>query len=156
MPIDFKHLRSRVNDGQRFQDLVRQIGQQKGFGAKFNGVGPDAGLDIVFEETCVGNIYSYKIRWLVQCKDFSMSGNHVSELDVGCVYEKTIQHRCQGYLLASTTNLTAGLTQMLNALDWNSGGPIYVAIWDKTYLEAYLLMHEHAGVLHQFFPDQRV
>lgn len=153
MPLDFTELRVRNNDGQRFQQLIRALARELGLDPLYNGIGPDDGVDLMFRDEFQTHLCNYEIRWLVQCKDNSLNGRSVSEDDVGCVLDKLLQHSCTGYLLACTTNVTAGLTKMLNALGRQERVPVYTAVWDGAHIEGLLLQPNNDSLFRQFLPE---
>lgn len=117
--IDFKEL-DQKNSGQRLQQLAYALGKSMNLKPYYSGPGPDDGIDLIYYDLISSPVAEWTVKWLVQCKDFSSSGTSVAEKDVGCIYDKVLQHDCHGYLLIATTDMTAGLSKLLNKLGQRS------------------------------------
>jgi hypothetical protein len=113
------------------------------------------GRDLIFHETQEGPLKSRSIKWLVNCKDNSDSNASVGERDVGSVIDKTAQHKCDGFLLATTTTASTGLKEKLDSLDFSSGGDIHTKVWDRFELTKFLLEDRFSDLMLQFFPKQK-
>jgi hypothetical protein len=121
--------------------------------AQWAGRGADGGRDLVFVETQTGPINTRPVRWLVSCKDHSDSERAVTERDAGNVSDKVRQHKCDGFLLATTTTASTGLKELLDQLDIGTGGSIQTKVWDRFEITRMLLSNHCADVLLQFFPE---
>ena len=114
--LDFSKLSPNIPPGETFQGLVRLMGERLGMVAEWTGRGADGGRDLIFVETQRGPIKAHPVRWLVSCRDKSESNRAVTERDVGSVSEKVRQHKCDGFLLATTTTASTGLKEMLELM----------------------------------------
>jgi restriction endonuclease len=151
--LDFSKLAS--PKGETFEGLVRLLGERLGMVADWSGRGADGGRDLIFVETLPGQIKARVVRWLVSCKNNSDSGRSVTERDVGSVRDKLDQHKCDGFLLATTTTVSTGLKELLDKLDSVEGGPIQTKVWDRFELTKMLLSDQCANLLLQFFPEHQ-
>jgi hypothetical protein len=77
--IDFKELAA-YSAGHGLEALARQLGHSMGLKPEWTGVGPDDGKDLIFSEIQLGKLSDDRIKWLVQCKDKSESGDCVTDL----------------------------------------------------------------------------
>lgn len=152
--LDFTEL---VKDppGESFEALTRLIGERLGLIVQWSGRGADRGRDLVFVENQVGPLKTNSIRWLVSCKDNAVSNKAVSENDIGSVTDKVQQHKCHGFLLATSTTVSTALKEKLDQLDMTMGGPIHTKVWDRFDLTNMLLTAPFADLLLQFFPKQQ-
>ena len=152
--LDFSKLAS-APPGEAFEGLVRLMGERLGMVVQWSGRGADGGRDLIFVETQVGPIKTRPVRWLVSCKDNSDSNRSVTERDVGSVLDKVQQHKCDGFLLATTTTASTGLKDMLDQLDITMGGCIQTKVWDRFEITQTLLSSRCTDLLLQFFPDHQ-
>jgi hypothetical protein len=139
--------------GETFEGLIRLLGERLGMVVQWSGRGADGGRDLVFIETLRGPIKARFVRWLVSCKDNSGTNRSVKERDVGSVADKVKQHRCDGFLLATTTTASSGLKELLTGLDSAERDPIPTKVWDRHELSRMLQSDDCTGLLRQFFPD---
>jgi hypothetical protein len=149
--LDFSEL-DKDPPGESFEGLIRLLGQRLGLIVRWSGRGADGGRDLIFIETQRGPLSATPLRWLVSCKDNSGSGSSVLERDAGSVLDKVSQHKCDGFLLATTTTASTGLKEKLDQLDVSHGGTIQTKVWDRFELTALLLEDRCADLLAQFFP----
>lgn len=151
--IDFKELNSNI-PGERLEEFTRQIGRRTGLSSIWSGRGPDGGRDLIFTEALAGPLTQKKIRWLVSCKDKAISGDSVYEKDLPQpgIKDKLSQHDAEGFLLVTTTTVSASVKELLDSLDIRNGGDIYTLVWDQSELTAMLLEPEKKDLLKQFFP----
>lgn len=150
--IDYKELDPK-NSGTKLQQMARQLGQRMDLHPYYCGPGPDDGVDLYFYDRVKSPVSSWQVKWLVQCKDYSTSGKSVSQSDVGCVYDKVLQHECQGYLLITTTDMTSGLSKLLDSLHTRNRGPILTECWNSATLNEILVIERFVPVLRQFMPN---
>lgn len=150
--LDFSQL-DKSTPGETFEALIRTIGQRLDMVVHSTGRGPDDGRDLVFVEMQKGPMHSTQIRWLVNCKDYSTSKKSVSESDIGSILDKTKQHKCDGFLLATSTVVSAGMAAVLEALNKANGGDIHTLVWDRFKIEEMLLKDDMQSVRSQFFPS---
>jgi hypothetical protein len=152
--LDFTEL-DKKPPGEALEALVRLIGERLGMRVEWSGRGADGGRDLIFHETQEGPLKSRSIKWLVNCKDNSESSASVGERDVGSVSDKTAQHKCEGFLLATTTTASTALKDKLDSLDFSSGGSIHTKVWDRFELTKFLLEDRFSDLMLQFFPKQK-
>jgi hypothetical protein len=152
--LDFKEIAGDP-PGENLQGLVRLVGERLKMVVQWTGRGPDGGRDLIFVEHQQGALKSTSVRWLVSCKDNSETGKSVTEKDVGGILDKTRQHGCQGFLLATSTTASSGLKELLDKLDLSGGGPIQTKVWDRFELTKLLLSTEFSDLFLQFFPKQK-
>jgi len=131
------------------------MGERLDMVVEWTGRGPDGGRDLIFVETQRGPIKARSVRWLVSCKDNSENGRSVTEKDVGGVLDKVKQHKCNGFLLATTTTASTGLKGMLDGLDISAGGEIQTKVWDRFEITQMLLSDRFSDLLMQFFPEHQ-
>jgi hypothetical protein len=141
--------------GEHFEALVRLLGERFGLQVQWTGRGADGGRDLVFIETQAGPLKTTAIRWLVSCKDNSQSNRSISEKDVGSIVDKVRQHKCEGFLLATTTTVSSGLKELLDRLDPSAGGEIQTKVWDRFEITKMLLLPQCEDLVLQFFPEQK-
>lgn len=151
--FDFTELDGRPQ-GEAFEALVRLIGERLGMIVQWSGRGADGGRDLFFVEEQQGALARRTIRWLVSCKDHSASGASVKEGEVGSIVDKVAQHRCEGFLLATTTTASTGLKERLDRLDVSGGGTLHTKVWDRFELTRYLSEERFVSLRQQFFPRQ--
>lgn len=87
----------------------------------------------------------------MSCKDFAKSGRSVTETDVGSVSDKVVQHRADGFLLATTTTASTGLKALLDSIHVN--GKVETLVWDKHELESILLQEGHIELVKRYLPE---
>lgn len=152
--IDFKELISAV-PGEGLEELTRQLGRRKRLSPVWSGRGPDGGRDLLFSETLSGPLSNEKVTWLVSCKDKAKSGESVTERDLPSpsIKDKLAQHKANGFLLVTSTTVSTGAKNLLDALDINQGGDIHTLVWDSTELAAMLLEQTNQDLLKQFLPQ---
>lgn len=152
--IDFTNLISPV-PGEGLEQLVRQIGRRKGLSPVWSGRGPDGGRDLLFLEILSGSISNHRIKWLVSCKDRAGSGESVTERDLPAsgIRDKLDQHRADGFLLVTTTTVSASAKALIDGLDRSTGGSIHTCVWDSSELAAILLEAGNQDLLKQFLPE---
>jgi hypothetical protein len=136
--LDFSELEGSP-PGEAFEALVRLIGERLGLNVQWSGRGADGGRDLYFLETQSGRLGMRAVRWLVNCKDKSESNSAVLEKDLGSILDKVQQHKCEGFLLATSTTASTALKEKLDKLDIGSGGPIQTKVWDRFELTNLLL-----------------
>jgi hypothetical protein len=146
--IDFKEL---PKDGRAFEQLIREILFVMGLHPQWTGQGADQGRDIVASEEVTGPLGSITQKWLVQCKHFAHSGQSVGRSDVGSFDSDCRQISADGYLLAISTQPTAGLMTKLQELAEQSKTPLRIRIWDSVDIEKLLAEPRMFSLGHLFF-----
>lgn len=152
--IDYTELRSNDTPGAGLEALVRLLGMSLELTTDWAGAGTDGGKDLIFTDLEKGKIGARPFKWLVQCKDNSVSGASVSESDFrGSFTDKIRQHKCDGYLLVTTTRVTAGLKDLLDGIDGEDNRERYrTKVWEHHELTQMLLDPKNEALLMQFFP----
>lgn len=111
--------------------------------------GPDAGRDLVVEETRSGIAGETRLKWLVSCKHKAHSGKSVSPDDEPDIHDRVRTHDCQGFMAVYSTVPSSGLAAKLNA----SSLPFEVGVFDQEKIERHLLSSPAGLRLAQrFFP----
>jgi hypothetical protein len=151
--LDFSELNGSP-PGEAFEALVRLIGERLGLNVQWSGRGADGGRDLYFLETQSGTLGIRAVKWLVNCKDKSESNSAVLEKDLGSILDKLQQHKCDGFLLATSTTASTALKEKLDKLDIANGGSIQTKVWDRFELTKLLLSEQFSDLLVQFFPKQ--
>jgi len=151
--LDFSELNSNP-PGEAFEALVRLVGERIGLNVQWSGRGADGGRDLYFLETQSGRLGIRAVKWLVNCKDKSESNAAVQEKDLGSILDKVQQHKCDGFLLATSTTASTALKEKLDKLDIGNGGSIQTKVWDRFELTKFLLSEQFSDLLLQFFPKQ--
>ncbi len=151
--IDYTGLLSSI-PGEGFEQLIRQIGKRMNLSPRWSGRGPDDGYDLLFTEILTGCLSKDKITWLVSCKDNAESGKSVCESDLPnpSIKDKLIQHNANGFLLATTTTVSAGAKKLLDSLD-NNDGDIRTLVWDSSEITNILLIRNNYDLIQQFLPE---
>jgi hypothetical protein len=78
--------------------------------------GPDAGRDMIVEETRQGPGGSSAVRWLVSCKHKAHSGSSVTPTDEANLRDRLETHSCDGFIAFYSTLPSSGLATNLEAL----------------------------------------
>ncbi|MBX9687191.1 MAG: lysozyme inhibitor LprI family protein [Candidatus Obscuribacterales bacterium] len=147
--IDFAELKD-YGSGDGLEALSRFLGRRIPAEVHYTGVGPDGGKDLIFEER-LSVLCEKSFRWLVSCKDRSVSGKNVSEKDLPTdLFAKLAQHNCDGFMLVTTKQITGGLKNLLDGLKQNKG--LHYKIWDRFELENMLWKAKNTDLIIQFFP----
>jgi hypothetical protein len=149
--LDFSELEGSP-PGEAFEALVRLLGERLALNVQWSGRGADGGRDLYFLETQSGTLGMRAVKWLVNCKDKSESNSAVLEKDIGSILDKVQQHKCEGFLLATSTTASTALKEKLDKLDIGNGGPIQTKVWDRFELTKLLLSERFSDLLVQFFP----
>lgn len=146
MYIDF----TRIESGEDFELLCEDLLQSIGFQiASKVARGPDLGKDIiaVSNSTDIAGINEIH-RYLVECKHFALSGRCVKEADVGSPISRMGSHKCDRYILITSTIPCEKLRDQLESID--NSAPHYKAItWSRGDLRR--LLDEHPKVRDRYF-----
>lgn len=92
--------------------------------------------------------------WLVSCKDFSTSKKSVAPKDIVGLYDRAIEHKCHGVLLAVTTPCTDQTVEQLRSFE-SASRPVSTMIWDTHKLSEILAKRREKRfrfTLARFFP----
>lgn len=134
-PLDF----TKISDGEEFEDLCEDLLKAMGFNIfqpERSGRGPDGGRDIIVTELRYSEILdSYKqIRWLVQCKNNSKANTSVKPSEVMGIMDKLSRHKCDGYLLITSTIPSTDLEQDIRGIDSDKSNHYEATFWAKNRL----------------------
>jgi hypothetical protein len=147
--LDFSEL---GGNGRGLEQLVREILLAMDFRPSWSGVGPDDGRDLLFEERGLPVLGGKIRRWLVSCKDNSISGAAVGVGELGSVVDLVKQHGAEAFLLVCTTHPSSGAVERLRAIEARADGSIPSHIWDGPTLERLLLQPRMWSLAQQFMP----
>lgn len=107
--IDFSEL---PENGVKFEQLIRELLILEGFEVHWTGVGQDGGRDLTLIEKLEGPLSNYERKWLVSCKHFANSSKSVGREQAGNITEDCRAVGAEGYILACSTQPTAGLVKL--------------------------------------------
>jgi len=108
--LDFTEL---SDDGQEFEQLIRELLFSLGFKVFWSGRGPDGGRDLLCLEERESIFHKDVRRWLVQCKHKARSQSSVGINDLDDIVDSCTQHDCEGYLLVTSTQPSSAVVQRL-------------------------------------------
>lgn len=147
--IDFTEL---PKDGTAFEQLVRELMLIADMRPHWSGKGPDQGRDIIITEVANGPLAIFERRWLVQCKHYAHSGKSVGRDDLGSIVDDCRQVGAEGYLLACTTQPSAGLITKLSEIQNQPANNIVTTYWDAVDIERRIREPRSFALGHLFFP----
>lgn len=147
--IDFTELPA---DGTAFEQLIRELLLIANLSPEWSGKGPDQGRDLLAEETATGPLGSFRRKWLVQCKHPAHSGRSVSKDEIPSVVDDCRRVNADGYLLACSTQPSAGTVQKLSEIATNPSHRLVTTIWDCVEIEKRLSEPRGFALAHIFFP----
>ncbi|MEE9552737.1 MAG: hypothetical protein V3W18_00455 [candidate division Zixibacteria bacterium] len=152
--INFKELRVSV-PGEDLEGLTRQLAKKLRLNPIWTGRGPDGGRDLLLTESLSGSLSSEKMTWFVSCKDLANSGKSFQEADFPKpgIKDKLAQYKASGFLLVTTTTVSAGAKKLLDDLDKKNGGAINTLVWDSSELKSMLLEASNNDILKQYLPE---
>lgn len=147
--IDFKEL---SKSGQEFELLIREILFAKGYDVYWSGVGPDGGKDLLCIEERKSFFETDRKKWLIQCKHNAHSEKSVGTKELDSIVDSCTQHDATGYILACSTQPSAGVVKRLEDVSQNSLNPITAIYWDYAFIEKTLSTTKLWCVAQRFFP----
>jgi len=147
--LDFTEL---SQDGQHFEQLVRELLFSLGHKVFWTGRGPDGGRDLLCLEERPSMFFTDTRRWLIQCKHKAHSQSSVGVKDLDDVIDSCAQHECEGYLLVTSTQPSSAVVQRLERITANPANRIVTACWDAVELERKLRSPAHWNIAQRFFP----
>jgi hypothetical protein len=145
--IDFTEL---PEDGNAFEQLIREISLVIGLHPHWTGKGPDQGRDLILSETATGPLGKFERTWLAQCKHFAHSKKSVGRDDLRSVVDDCSQVNATAYLLVCSTQASSSLVTKLREIE--SASKIKVQIWDAVGIEKQLLDPRCFSLGQIFFP----
>ncbi|WP_404362903.1 restriction endonuclease [Corallococcus coralloides] len=148
--LNFKEL---PDDGQAFEQLVRELLFSRGLHVQWSGVGPDGGRDLVCHEKLQGLFASETRVWLVQCKHYANSGKSVGIGDLDDIVDSCAQHGATGYLLACSTQPSSAVVSRLESITANPKNQITATFWDAVTLERMLSSPMQWAIAQRFLPN---
>lgn len=147
-------------DGEEFEDLCEDLLKAKGFRDPQpirSGRGPDGGRDIIVTELRHSKVTddSRPFRWLVQCKNYAKSNKSVQRVDIGAILDKLIRHKCDGYLLLTSTVPSTDLEQDIHAIHDDQTNRYEATFWAKNRLIDEI--YKHRTIYEKYFriPGER-
>lgn len=149
--IDFSELEKRGYPGEAFEELMMALFRAKGLEVSQSGRGADEGRDLFVWETLVGAISGVeKRKWLVWCRNKAKSNVSVAEKELPSIIEKCVQHDAHGFLVASTTLLSAGAQKMLDSLKNSQRNQYHIGYLVRYDIEVMIL--DNQEIFRHFFP----
>lgn len=147
--IDFKEL---PEDGNAFEQLIREMLLFYDLHPQWSGKGPDQGRDIIATEILRGPLGDFERKWLVQCKHFAHSRKSVGRTDVGDVVGDCRQVGAQAYLLACSTQPSSSLITKLKEITARLENQLLTKFWDGVDIEKRMNEPRLFALGHIFFP----
>jgi hypothetical protein len=148
--LDFKEL---PQDGQAFEQLVREILFAMGLHVTWSGKGADGGRDLLCREVMQGHLGRQSMTWLIQCKHNAHAGKSVGGRDLDNIVDSCLQHGADAYLLACSTQPSSGVVNRLEGIE-SGANPIRQALcWDGVEIERLLSHPRRWSLAQQFFPQ---
>ena len=153
MPIlDFKEIASSSGgqDRDQFELFAREFLEHLNFRIiEGPDRGPDAGRDLIVEETRTGVGGVTRVRWLVSCKHNAHSGDSVTKRDELDIHDRISTHNCDGFIGFYSTVISSGLASALKAPE----SQFEILVYDQEKIESECISSPHGLVLaKRFFP----
>lgn len=147
--LDFKEL---PQDGEAFEQLVRELLFSYGMAVEWSGRGPDGGRDLICREALKSLIAPTSRTWLVQCKHFAHANRSVGVDDLDNVVNSCSHHNATGYLLACSTQPSSSVVNRLEGITANPANLVMATFWDGVTIERLLSQPRHWAIAQRFFP----
>ncbi|MBH2071683.1 MAG: restriction endonuclease [Burkholderiales bacterium] len=147
--LDFKEL---SDNGEGFELLIRELLFSLGLKVYWSGRGADGGRDLLCIEESKSIFMSTRKRWLIQCKHKARSGNSVGTTDLDDIIGSCMQHQCDAYLLATSTQPSSAVVTRLEQITANPTNQIIATIWDSVEIERRLRTPQQWPIAQHFFP----
>ena len=96
--------------------------------------GADGGKDLIVEEN-LGGIAGTTLKWLVSCKNFSISDSHVGHSKELNITDRVDAFHCDGFIGFYASGATTGLIDILEGLKSNPKRSFLYKIYDKREIE---------------------
>jgi hypothetical protein len=145
---------------QKFEELIASLLEAEGFVNVISagGSGGDMGLDISADEirrSISGRVSTF--RWMVQVKHYAgqpgikkkKTSKNVGHQEIGDIVTFLSEHKAQGLLLITDTNLTASAAKKITSFHEDQRHPFEAHFWDKRILSDRL--QKHTGLLERYF-----
>lgn len=120
-----------------FELFCEELLKYKGFSIESRPArGPGQGKDIICTRE-TNDEFDGKLtqRFLVECKHFAGSNKSVIEDDIKNIIERSLTHRCDHYLLITSSTVSVTVRDQLEGICRNKDIPIRAAAWYRTDLE---------------------
>ena len=112
--------------------------------------GPDQGKDLIATRTVTDDMeISETQRYLVECKQMAISRKSVQEKDIGNFEIRMKQHKCNRYLLITTTAVSETVKNQLQAVTSDESTVRKATFWAKPELIGRL--QKHADIYRKYF-----
>jgi hypothetical protein len=149
--IDFKEI---GGTGEEWELLARDFFTQLGFIIETSpDRGADGGKDLIISESIKGKLNHYPFKWLVSCKNYSISGKSVNETqDENNILERCRSFRVDGFIGFYSTIPSAGLNARLKQLKDNQDIKDY-KIFDYKLIESYIIEYGFSQMFLRYFPN---
>lgn len=147
--LDFTEL---SDDGQEFEQLIRELLFSLGYKIFWSGKGPDGGRDLLCIEETESIFMPQTRKWLIQCKHKAVSGGSVGTTDLDDIVDSCTQHDCDGYLLVTSTQPSSAVVARLEQITLNPKSSIVATYWDSVTIERKLNTVKQWRIAQRFFP----
>lgn len=147
--LDFKEL---PQDGQAFEQLVREILFAMGLHVAWSGKGADGGRDLLCREEMHGQLGRQTVTWLIQCKHNAHSGKSVGIGDLDNIVDSCLQHGADAYLMACSTQPSSGVVNRLEGIESGANAIGQTLCWDAVEIERLLSHPRRWSIAQRFFP----
>jgi len=149
MPIDF----TQIDSGEDFELLCEELLQAMGFTIEAQVArGPDLGKDIIATMTVTDEVgIADTHRYLIECKHYAKSGRSVLEADIGNPAARMATHKCDRYLLITSTVPSEKVRAQLAGMP-NIAPQYRATTWSKANLTR--LLDAHPDVRERYFPSE--
>jgi hypothetical protein len=147
--LDFKEL---PQDGEAFEQLIRELLFSYGMTVEWSGRGPDGGRDLICRESLKSLIAPTNRTWLVQCKHFAHANRSVGVDDLDNIVDSCAHHNATGYPLVCSTQPSSAVVNRLEGITTNPGNSITATFWDGVTIERLLSQPRHCAIAQRFFP----
>lgn len=148
--MDFREL---PQDGQAFEQLIRELLFSIGLYVEWSGRGPDGGRDLLCRETLTGQFLPTTRTWLIQCKHKAHGGDSVGVNDLDDIVSSCVQHGATGYLLACTTQPSSAVVNRLEGITNNHATQIAAMYWDGVTIRRLLSQPRQWAIAQRFMPQ---
>lgn len=147
--MDFKEL---PQDGQAFEQLVRELLFSNGLHVAWSGKGPDGGRDLICTETIDSHFVKSTRTWLVQCKHKAHSGDSVGIAELDNIVDSCTHHHATGYILVCSTQPSSAVVNRLESVTNNPANSVTATYWDGVMLQRMLSAPRLWAIAQRFMP----
>lgn len=139
-------------DGNKFEQLIRELLFSKGYKVFWSGVGSDGGKDLLAIEQHVSILGEINKTWLIQCKHNAHAEKSVGISTLDDIIDSCTQHEADGYLLVCSTFPSSKVIERLESIKNNPKNVIDTAYWDGVTIERLLNTQNSWNIAQKFFP----